>query len=64
MSGITGIHLKTQQTAAGKNYEVARLWIGGMYFSADLGSRESLIRRIATELGVEITDSRKPSESQ
>ena len=61
MSNITGIHFKTAQTAAGKTYEVARIWIGGIPFSADLVSEamERQIQRLAKELDVEITDSRQ-----
>jgi hypothetical protein len=61
MSGITGIQFKTQQTASGKEYDVARLWIAGVPFSAHLCPQvERIVRRIASELDVDVLDFRKP----
>lgn len=56
---IDAISIKTVQRGDNRIYDVARLWVGGVPFSADLtASVEATTRRIAAAAGIEITDHR------
>lgn len=61
MQLIDQIGFKTEQANDGREYDVVRLWIGGVPFSAHLQPQvERIARRIAQETGLEIIDARKP----
>jgi hypothetical protein len=54
------ISFATNERQDGSTYDVARLWIGGVLFSADLMPHvETITRRIAAEAGLEIIDNRR-----
>lgn len=56
---IEAVLFKTQERANGTSYEVARIWMGGVPFSADLSPHvERIARRLAAEAGVDVGDHR------
>jgi hypothetical protein len=60
MQKIDQIRLCTEQTASGKEYDVARLWIASVPFSAYLTPQvERIVRRMAAEWDIDLIDVRK-----
>jgi hypothetical protein len=56
---IDQIRLVTTTAADGREYDVARIWIGGIPFSADLTPHvERVVQRIAKAQGVHPIDAR------
>lgn len=59
MARIDQIRFATQQTTDGRPYDVVRLWVGGIPFTADLTPQTEVVaRRIADETGQHIFDAR------
>ena len=59
MGMIDAIHLRTIERSDHRRYEIARLWIGGVPFSADLTPGvETTLRRIAETGSIELSDLR------
>lgn len=62
LAGIDAITLKAMTRVDGSQYEVARIWIGGIPFSADLNPHvETITRRFAAENGLTVDDLRRPA---
>ncbi len=61
---IDQIHFSTSQRRDGAEYDTARVWIGGIPFSADLmPGVEATTRRIAAEMNIQILDTRSAAPS-
>lgn len=59
MQLIDQIRFTTQQTKDGREYDVVRVWIAGIPFTADLTPQvERAANRIAQETGQHIFDAR------
>ena len=57
---VDAIQLRTQERSDGVSYDVARLWVGGVPFSADLSPDvERTTRRLAAELDLDVDDLRQ-----